>query len=230
MKFPNRLLFDCLIIVMTAGMLAGCSNNNQFETVPQTLAAMTQKAMSISVATKTPGPTGTATQTAIPAETATATVAPPLDYTDFTKVTPAPAQVNVAMWNNVNFKFVKSEISEVTRPLDPHSTTGKEMKNGKGKKTANLYFMADVNELYKKVISTSTFVSVTFSDGKEDIVYEGWESKGGALKGFYASEKTDTIGEVDFAFAIPKEGMEIVRLEIAENKNLKDKAVVLYQK
>jgi hypothetical protein len=227
MKILNRIPVVCLIIVITAGMLSGCSRNDQYETVPQTLAAMTQKAMSISISTVTPEPTEPPTETPYPSDTPTITITPTPDFTDFAKVTPAAAQVNVAVWNNVNFKFVKSEISEITKPLDPHSTTGKEASFGRGKKTANIYFMADLNALYKNVISTNTYISVTFSDGS---VHEGWEKSGGALKGFYASEKTDTIGEVYFAFGIPKEGLEIVELKIAENKDMKNKAVVLYQK
>ena len=124
--------------------------------------------------------------------------------------------VNAAAFNGVNFKFVKSEVSAVSKPLDPNSTTGKETEYDHGKATANLYFMADVSGLYKTVINTSTYVIVTFSDGEKETVMEGWEKAGGALKGFYASEKADTVGEVDFSFAIPKEGMQVVKLMIAE--------------
>jgi hypothetical protein len=230
MKLQKRMPVVIVLVILIGAILAGCSNNNQFETLPKTLAAMTQKAMSIPVSTYTPEPTGTTTLTPLPSETPTITMTPAPNFTDFTKVTPAPAKVNVATWLGVSFKFVKSDINEIVKPLDPNSTTGKEESYGRGKKTANLYFMADKNELYKKVISTATYVSVTFSDGKTETVYDGWESKGGALKGFYASEKTDSIGEVDFAFGIPKEGMEIVQLKIAENAAIKDKAVVLYQK
>jgi hypothetical protein len=220
----------CLVFLILAGMTAGCSNNDQFESVPKTMAALTQIALSMPAETETPEPTWTATRTLAPSETPTITVTPTPDFTDFTKVNPAPATVNVAAFQGVNFKFVKSEISEVTKPLDPHSKTGKENKYGHGKKTANLYFMTDASEMYKKVINTNTFVVVTFSDGTKQTVYEGWESKGGALKGFYASEKTDTVGEVDFSFGIPKEGMEVVQLKIAESYEKKDKAVVLFQK
>ncbi len=230
MKFLNRISVGCLVLVMAAGMVGGCSSKDQYDTVPLTLAAMTQKALYISASTPTPEPTATPTKILVPSETPTPAATPTSDYTNFSKVNPAPARVNVAVWNGVSFKFVKSEVSETTKPLDPHSTTGREESFGRGKKTANLYFMSDVNELYKKVISTNTYVSVTFSDGVKETVFEGWEKNGGALKGFYASEKTDTIGEAYFAFTIPKEGLELVELKIAENKSLKDKAVVLYQK
>lgn len=230
MKFLSRISVGCLIIVFISGMVAGCSNKDQFETIPQTLAAMTQKAFVILAATNTPEPTEPPTVTPVPSDTPTLTVTPTPDFTDFLKVTPGAAQVNTATWKGVNFKFVKSEVSELTKPLDPNSTTGKEKSYGKGKKTANIYFMADVPALYNKVISTTTYVSVIFSDGTTESQYEGYEKNGGALKAFYASEKTDSIGEVFFVFGVPKEGQEIVQVKIAENKNAKDKAVVLYQK
>jgi hypothetical protein len=114
--------------------------------------------------------------------------------------------------------------------MAPNSTTGKEEQYGRGKKTANLYFMTDTSEMYKKVINANTYVIVTFSDGTTLNIYDGWEKSGGMLKGYYASEKADTVGEVDFAFGIPKDGMDIVELKIAENAEKKDKAVTLYQK
>lgn len=227
-QFHTALIL--LVLLTIGGLTAGCGNNDQFEAVAKTMAVLTQAAMAGPVATDTPEPTATPTETLPPTQTPTVTITPTPDFTDFTRVTPAPATVNTAAWQGVNFKFVKYEVSETTRPMDPHSTTGQEEQFGRGKKTANLYFMTDTSEMYKKVINSSTFVIATFSDGSELKIYEGWEKNGGQLKGYYASEKADTVGEVDFAFGIPKEGMDIVELKIAENAEKKDTAVTLFQK
>src|SRR5512133_24617 len=156
MKNQYRIPVICLVFLLLAGMTAGCGNDDQFESVPKTMAALTQIALSMPAETDTPEPTWTATLTLVPSDTPTITVTPTPDYTDFTKVTPAAATVNVAAFQGVNFKFVKSEISETSKPLDPNSTTGKETQYAKGKKTANLYFMTDMSEMYKKVINSST--------------------------------------------------------------------------
>jgi len=216
-----------LIILLS---LAGCSNNEQLESLPKTMAALTQQAMYVAPVTYTPAPTETPTITPFPSDTPTITVTPTPDFTDFTRVTPAAARLNVAVWQGINFKFVKSEISETSKPMDPKSTTGKEESYGRGKKTANVYFMTDQSEMYKKVINNDTFVIVTFSDGVKQKIFEGWEKKGGALKGFYASEKTDTVGEVDFFFNTPADSMDVIEVKIAESAEAKDKAVVLYTK
>ncbi len=229
MRTPYGLAF-LLILTLIVSVLAGGCANDQNQVIAQTMAALTQQAMSLPVITLTPEPTWTPTQTLVPTEIPTITLTPTPDYTDFTKVTPAPASVNTAIYQGVSFKFIKNEISAVAKPLDPNSTTGEETEYDHGKPTANLYFMTDSSEMYRKVINTNSYLIVTFSDGETATIYEGWEKNGGALKGFYASEKADTVGEVDFAFGIPKEGMEITQLKIAESRATKDKAVVLYQK
>jgi hypothetical protein len=229
MRTPKKIALFFIVILMAGLLSTGCAND-QNQAIAQTMAVLTQQAMSLPVITFTPEPTLPPTETLIPSETPTITPTPTPDYTNFSKVTPAPATVNAAAFQGVNFKFVKSEISATSKPMDPNSTTGKETEYDHGKATANLYFMADVSGLYKTVISNSTYVIVTFSDGEKETILEGWEKTGGALKGFYASEKADTVGEVDFAFSIPKEGMQIVKLMVAANKSVKDKAVVLYQK
>lgn len=230
MKNRNSMTIIGVLIIIALSLISGCSNNDQLESLPKTMAALTQQAMYVQPVTYTPAPTNTPTLTPVPSNTPTITITPTPDFTNFSFVTPAAAQVNTAIFKGVNFKFVKSEVSEVTRPMDPNSTTGREESFGRGKKTANLYFMTDLNDMYKRVVNTNTYISVTFSDGTTESVFEGYEKKGGALKGFYASEKTDTVGEVYFAFGIPKEGMEITQLKIAETVDQKDKAVVLYQK
>jgi len=219
-----------LVLLSLSGLTAGCGNNDQFEAVAKTMAVLTQAAMAAPAETDTPAPTFTPTETLPPTQTPTITITPTPDFTDFTRVTPAAATVNTGIWQGINFKFVKNEISETTKPMDPNSTTGQEAQYGRGKKTANLYFMTDTSEMYKKVINSTTFVIVTFSDGTTQKVYEGWEKNGGMLKGYYASEKSDTVGEVDFSFGLPQEGMEVVELKIAENAEKKDKAVTIYQK
>jgi hypothetical protein len=173
-----------LIILLS---LAGCSNNEQLESLPKTMAALTQQAMYVAPVTYTPAPTETPTITPFPSDTPTITVTPTPDFTDFTRVTPAAARLNAAVWRGINFKF-------------------------------------------KKVINNDTFVIVTFSDGVKQKIFEGWEKKGGALKGFYASEKTDTVGEVDFFFNTPADSMDVIEVKIAESAEAKDKAVVLYTK
>lgn len=230
MKKQCHICIGLIVVLLAAGVLAGCGNNDQFESVAKTMAVLTQAAMAGPQVTDTPEPSSTPTETLPPTQTPTVTITPTPDFTDFTRVTPAPAKINTAAWNGVNFKFVKNEISESTRPMDPHSTTGKESQYGRGKKTANLYFMTDSSEMYKQVINSNTFVIVTFSDGTNQKVYEGWEKNGGMLKGYYASEKADTVGEVDFSFGLPADGMEVVELKIAVNAEQKDKAVTLYQK
>lgn len=229
MRTPRNTAF-LLVMIMSVALMAGGCANDQNQVIAQTMAALTQQAMSLPVITLTPEPTWTPTQTIEPTETPTITPTPTPDYTDFTKVTPAPAAVNTAVYQGVNFKFVKYEVNAKSKPMDPNSTTGTETEYDRGKPTANLYFMTDTSEMYRTVINTSSFVIVTFSDGETMTIYEGWEKNGGALKGFYASEKADTVGEVDFSFGIPKEGMEITQLKIAANRAEKDKAVVLYQK
>ncbi|GAP21296.1 hypothetical protein [Leptolinea tardivitalis] len=229
MKTQHKLIFVSLGFILVGGLISGCGSD-QNQVVAQTMAALTQKAIMEAAATNTPLPPPTATETPLPSATPTPTITPTPDYTNFNKVTPAAASVNVASYKNVNFKFVKMEIGSKVIPLDPNATTGKEYEFNKGQNTANIYFMADVNAIYNKVISTNTYVIVTFSNGEKQLVLEGWNSKGGALKGFYASEKTDTVGEADFAFAIPEEGMEIVELQLAESAKAKDNAVVLFKK
>ncbi len=230
MRTQYRIAVICLIFMVLSSLLAACGNNDQLESLPKTMAALTQKAMFLPAVTYTPIPTETATLTPIPSETPTITITPTPDFTNFLNVTPASAQVNTAVFKGVNFKFVKSEISETSKPMDPNSTTGKETSYAKGKKTANVYFMTDSSEMYKKVIGDKTYISVTFSDGVKETVYEGWEKNGGALKSYYASEKKDTVGEVDFIFGIPKDSLTVVEVKIAESVETKDKAVVLYKK
>jgi hypothetical protein len=230
MKKQFHIAMILLVLLSIGGLTAGCGNNDQFEAVAKTMAVLTQAAMAGPAVTDTPAPTETPTATLPPTATPTITITPTPDYTDFTKVSPAAATVNMAVWQGVNFKFVKYEVSETSKPMAPNSTTGKEEQYGRGKKTANLYFMTDTSEMYKKVINANTYVIVTFSDGTTQKIYDGWEKSGGMLKGYYASEKADTVGEVDFAFGIPKDGMDIVELKIAENAEKKDKAVTLYQK
>lgn len=230
MQKQIHLIVILIVLLSLGGLTAGCGNNDQFEAVAKTMSVLTQAALAGPAVTDTPAPTFTPTETLPPTETPTITITPTPDFTDFTKVTPAAATVNTGSWQGVNFKFVKYEVSESTKPMDPHSTTGQETQYGRGKKTANLYFMTDTSEMYKKVINANTYVIVTFSDGTNLKVYDGWEKNGGLLKGYYASEKKDTVGEVDFAFGIPKDGMDIVELKIAENAEKKDKAVTLFQK
>ena len=229
MRTPKKMVLVIAIMMFAALMAGGCAND-QNQAIAQTMAALTQQALSLPVITFTPEPTWTPTLTVAPSETPTITPTPTPDFTDFAKVTPAPASVNTAIYQGVNFKFVKYEVNALSKPMDPNSTTGTETEYDRGKPTANLYFMTDTSEMYRTVVNTSSFVIVTFSDGENMTIYEGWEKNGGALKGFYASEKADSVGEVDFAFGIPKEGMEITQLKIAENRDAKDKAVVLYQK
>jgi len=230
MQKQIKITLILLVLLSLSGLTAGCGNNDQFEAVAKTMAVLTQAAMAAPAETDTPAPTFTPTETLPPTQTPTVTITPTPDFTDFTRVTPAAATVNTGTWQGINFKFVKNKISETTKPMDPNSTTGQEAQYGRGKKTANLYFMTDTSEMYKKVINSTTFVIVTFSDGTTQKVYEGWEKNGGLLKGYYASEKSDTVGEVDFSFGLPQEGMEVVELKIAENAEKKDKAVTIYQK
>jgi hypothetical protein len=189
----------------------------------------------------TPSPTATVVpQTAtLVSATVTATVAPPTetpilptatpDYSDFAKFTPEAATINEAVFKGVNFKFALLENNNKIRSL----ADGKEFPSLYGNRTMQtIYFVADKADLQEKVISKSTYVMVTFSDGKEEITGEGRLAAKDfkIFKGRSASKAEDEHGQTFFIFDIPKEGMKIVKFAIAENSSQKDKAVVLYQK
>ncbi len=99
-------------------------------------------------------------------------------------------------------------------------------------KMAIIYFITDKKEIAEKVISKNTYLNITFSDGKEEIVGEGNYdlTKFKLYGGYLASGPTEPLGLAIFFFYIPKEGMELTQLKIAESASQKDKAVVLFQK
>jgi hypothetical protein len=140
MKKQFHIALILIVLLSFGGLTAGCGNNDQFEAVAKTMAVLTQAAMAGPVVTDTPAPTFTPTETMPPTATPTVTITPTPDFTDFTRVTPAPATINTASWQGVNFKFVKYEVSETTGDGPAfHNRSGRAIRPRKKDRQSVLY-------------------------------------------------------------------------------------------
>jgi hypothetical protein len=233
-KMKKSKFVVCLLFIL----VVGCTPISP-PTPPNVMASLTVNSTTATVVPTSATPTESPTATEIP-PTATATELPLTatpeitvtpDFTDFVNFVPLPAKVNEANWNGVNFKFVLLEVSSVKRGLVPELP---DQVHPKKIEAANIYFLTDQKDIFNKVIvSSRTYLKVTFSNGEKEVVYEGTlRSLMLSLKsrGWTGSRPASPIGKVQFYFSIPEKGMELVELKIAESSNLVNKAVTIYQK
>lgn len=229
----------CFALAFVLLLLAGCTTSTPISVKAASVVPSVQTATSteppatpteaLPTATPTEVPT-TATSTEVPVTATPEATATP-DYYNFDKFVPEKAQVNEASWNGVNFKLALLEVSNVKKGLVPEIPDD---VHRKGEKVANIYFLADKKDIYNKVIvSSNTYVNVTFSNGEKKVVYEGTLKQlmlALKSKGWSASRPNSPIGKVQFYFTVPEEGMELTELKIAESVNAASKAVTLYEK
>ena len=222
-KFNQSMFLACMFLTI---LLSGCA-----------------PAITPVSATSTPLPTDTAlptkTTTLTPTEKPTATTVPPTetsaitstpDLSNYAKFTPEAATVNEAIWNDVNWKFAGSVMSPTMRDIEPGATGFYTFDDGIERVIIN--FLGDGGILRSKIDTYKSYVKVTFSDGKSEFIREGVVGDGKGVDGLFVSEDKAKKGwgQINIAIKPIKDGLDVIKVEIANNSSQKNKAVVLYQK
>ncbi len=199
----KKVLKTFLIHLCFVGIISACSP----------LAASATPELTSSALTITPGATYT------PIITATPTL----------KETPAKnGRIIEADWNGIHITFVKVDVSATRKSLDPNSSWEKTWADGE--KTANIYFLSSEKGVKSDgfISKDTTYFRVVFSNGNEEIVREGLGGEQG-LVGMAYSDHENTLGYFCISYQIPKEGMRLIKMEIARDKSEKDRMTVIYQ-
>ena len=225
-KLFQSMFLACMFLTI---LLSGCAP--ALTPVPATSTPLpTETALPTKTATLTPTekPTAKPTATTVPpTETPTITSTP--DVTHYTKFTPEAATVNEAKWHGVSWKFVKTEVRPSLQNIYPGSKIDYTFPDGKDRVV--IHFLGDGGILMKDLSRFTVYVKVTFSDGKSEYINEGVVAKGiQALAITQQDRNYAGWGTMYMAVKPIKDGLELVKVEIADNANQKDKAVVLYQK
>jgi hypothetical protein len=165
----------------------------------------------------------------------TLTITPGVTYTPIITTTPTvietPAKngrITEADWNGIHITFVKVDVSATRKSLDPNSSW--ESTWADGEKTANIYFLSSEKGVKSDgyISKYTTYFRVVFSNGIEEIVREGLGGEQG-LVGIAYSDHENTLGYFCISYQIPKEGMRLIKMEIARDKSENDRMTVIYQ-